>query len=84
MEDYFSFGLDFFRKSIETLFYRVSELNNQPLLYHYTDTNALLNGIIMPNNKGKEICLRATRCTHLNDKERLSGNRRNGKMQKQV
>lgn len=42
------------------------------LLYYYTDIDALLNGII-PNNpqENEEICLWATRCTHLNDKNEL-------------
>ena len=47
-------------------------IEEEILLYYYTDINAFLNGIIvkdpLPN---KEICLWATRSTHLNDKNEL-------------
>lgn len=56
----------------QKLFHKHNELENQKLLYHYTDIEALLNGIIVPNpDPEEEICLRATRCTHLNDKEEI-------------
>ena len=60
------------RECIQKLFYKYKEIENQKLLYHYTDSEALLNGIIVPNpNPEEEICLRATRWTHLNDKEEI-------------
>ena len=44
-------------------------------VYYYTDLNALLNGIIVEHPKdGKEICLWATKWSHLNDTtENISG-----------
>lgn len=60
------------RGCIQKLFYKYKEIENQKQLYHYTDIEALLNGIIVPNpDPEEEICLRATRCTHLNDKEEI-------------
>lgn len=57
---------------IQKLFYKYKELESQPLVYHYTDIDALLNGIIVSAPKSEEeICLRATRWTHLNDKEEI-------------
>ena len=57
---------------VQKLFYIYKELGDQELLYHYTDIEALLNGIIVSNPKPEEeICLRATRWTHLNDKEEI-------------
>ena len=47
-------------------------ITEEALLYYYTDIDALLNGIIVKDPKeNKEICLWATRCTHLNDKNEL-------------
>lgn len=48
------------------------KLYKEKLVYYYTDIDALLNGIIVDNpEQDKEICLWATRCTHLNDKKEL-------------
>lgn len=50
-------------------------LNSHNVLYHYTDTNALLNGIITDKqNDDERICLWATDWSCLNDKaERETG-----------
>ena len=48
------------------------QLYKEKLVYYYTDIDTLLNGIIADNpEQDKEICLWATRCTHLNDKKEL-------------
>lgn len=47
-------------------------LYKEKMVYYYTDIDALLNGIIVDEPKqDEEICLWATRCTHLNDKKEL-------------
>lgn len=53
-------------------FFSQNKLSRCKSIYHYTDLNALINGIIVPKpEEGKEICLWATRCTHMNDKKEL-------------
>lgn len=52
------------------VFTRFQELQKVKSLYYYTDMNALVNGIIVPSPEAnKEICLWATKWSHLNDKE---------------
>lgn len=63
-------------KSIEKIlylcFYKSKELKKCELVYYYADIDALLNGIIAPSpDKDKELCLWATRCTHMNDKREM-------------
>lgn len=54
------------------VFSEFGKLQNATSLYYYTDMNALINGIIVPNPEvGKEICLWATKWSHLNDKEEI-------------
>ena len=49
-------------------FNRWDSLLNQKELYYYTSTNTLIDGIITEKPEiGKEICLWATRWSHLND-----------------
>lgn len=43
-------------------------MNNQNALYYYTNINALINGIL---DKKDNVCLWATRWSHLNDPEEL-------------
>lgn len=51
-------------------FFKFKELMNVEELYYYTDTSALINGILRPN----EVCLWASRWSYLNDtKEILNG-----------
>lgn len=49
-------------------FFKYKDLENINELYYYTDTSTLLNGILRP----KEICLWASRWSHLNDTQELS------------
>ena len=61
-----------FRECLKRLFYRYSILKNDEYVYHYTNIDAVINGIIVENpEKDKEILLKATRWTHLNDKNEL-------------
>ncbi len=55
--------------SIEKKFFsRWNDLMFQDRLYYYTDTNTFINGIITKEQVvGKEICLWASRWSHLND-----------------
>lgn len=53
-------------------FFYQRRLSKCKFIYHYTDLSVLINGIIVPEpKKDKEICLWATRCTHMNDKREL-------------
>lgn len=53
-------------------FFYQEKLSRCKSIYHYTDLSALINGIIVQEpEEGKEICLWATRCTHMNDKKEL-------------
>lgn len=57
-------------KWIALLFYKFENLQNEKSLYYYTDMQALVNGIIVPSpEKGREICLWATKYSHLNDRQ---------------
>lgn len=48
-------------------FYGLQKLGS---LYYYTDMNALVNGIIVPEPEAnREICLWATKWSHLNDSQ---------------
>ncbi len=59
-------------KIVSMCFYKRKELKHCELVYYYTDIDALLNGIIVPApDKDKEVCLWATRCTHMNDKREM-------------
>ena len=40
---------EYLGECIQKLFYKHNELESQGFLYHYTDIEALLNGIIVPN-----------------------------------
>ena len=52
----------------EQLFYKHNDLKSIEHLYHYTNYNSFINGIVKDNReKDKEICLWATHCKHLND-----------------
>lgn len=47
-------------------------LPEQPLIYHYTNVEALFNGIIVKSpEKDKEICLWASNCEYMNDPEEI-------------
>lgn len=53
-----------------SVFTEFNEFQKTKTVYYYTDMNALVNGIIVPNPEAnKEICLWATKWSHLNDKE---------------
>lgn len=57
-------------KWMELLFYKFKNLQNEKSLYYYTDMQALVNGIIVPSpEKDREICLWATKFSHLNDSQ---------------
>lgn len=57
-------------KWMALLFYKFENLQNEKSLYYYTDMQALVNGIIVPSpEKGREICLWATKYSHLNDRQ---------------
>lgn len=59
-------------KDVFWKFFYQEKLSRCKSIYHYTDLSALINGIIVQEPKeGKEICLWATRCTHMNDKKEL-------------
>lgn len=61
---------DKLRHWTSSVFYEFYGLQKLGSLYYYTDMNALVNGIIVPNPEAnKEICLWATKWSHLNDKE---------------
>lgn len=53
-----------------SVFTEFNKLQKTKSIYYYTDMNALVNGIIVPNPEAnKELCLWATKWSHLNDKE---------------
>lgn len=55
------------------LFYKHKELLRQKLLYHYTNYNSFINGIVCDNREiGKEVCLWATHWKHLNDPQEIN------------
>lgn len=57
-------------KWITLLFYDFKKLQGERNLYYYTDMQALVNGIIVPSpEKNREICLWATKYSHLNDEQ---------------
>lgn len=65
-------------KLCEQLFYKRKELYNQKQLYHYTNLNAFIGGIVCDGREiNKEICLYATHWNYLNDpKEIILGHER--------
>ena len=73
MDEYGKLLLNFIMKEATDLcFTEREQLCKEKLVYYYTDIDALLNGIIVDNpTQDEEICLWATRCTHLNDKKEL-------------
>lgn len=57
---------------LKEVFQKHSTFDEDELIYHYTSIDAIVNGIIVNEpDPNREICLRATRCTHLNDKDEL-------------
>lgn len=73
MDEYGKLLLNFImNEATDLCFTGRDQLYKEKLVYYYTDIDALLNGIIVDNPaQDKEICLWATRCTHLNDKKEL-------------
>lgn len=59
--------LSHWTSSVFNEFYGLQKLGS---LYYYTDMNALVNGIIVPEPEvNREICLWATKWSHLNDSQ---------------
>lgn len=56
-------------RSLDKLFGRLTPVFYGKSVYYYTDVKALFNGIIIdnPKEKGEDICLWATKWSHLND-----------------
>ena len=72
VEDIRKISSSTFRECLKRLFYKYSILKNDEDVFHYTNIDAVINGIIVENpEKDKEILLKATRWTHLNDKNEL-------------
>lgn len=67
--------LQFLNKSFLKHILDEISVSKEPLIYHYTNIEALYNGVIVHTPEiNKEICLRASNCEYMNDpKEIIAG-----------